>query len=450
MSQKLRTPLEALKLDANSADTSDATPAPRESDARMSSDSQIFIGRQPILDRDQQLVAYELLFRGSADASRAEFSEQGAASLQVIVNAFMTMGLDRVLGEALGFFNVVGPMLLSDLIEALPRDRVVIEILENVVVNEKLRNRCAELQEQGFALALDDWVQRDPRAKFLPLVRYVKVDLVEIPRNRWRSVVRGLRKHDVILLAEKVETREDFEECLRLGFDLFQGYFFAVPQILESGSIDPARLVVLELIQKLIAEEENAVIGETLKRNASLGVNLLRLVNSASMALVSKIGRVEDAVTYLGRKNLRRWLLMLLYIGDSDGSMKNPLLNQASYRGRLMELVTSELIEGKAVTTQSESAFLVGMLSLIDVLLARPIEEIIPELHLCGEIHAALLEGEGIFGQLLDLVKTIERADFDAVDRALDQLGLDVPTLQDCENRAYAWVHGLSQAGAPS
>jgi EAL and modified HD-GYP domain-containing signal transduction protein len=368
----------------------------------------------------------------------------------VIVNAFMTMGLDRVLGESLGFFNVVGPMLLSDLIEALPRDRVVIEVLENVVVDEKLRNRCAELQEQGFALALDDWVQRDPREEFLSLARYVKVDLVEIPRNRWRSVVRALRKHDVILLAEKVETREDFEECLRLGFDLFQGYFFAVPQVLESGSIDPARLVVLELIQKLIAEEENAIIGETLKRNASLGVNLLRLVNSASMALVSKIARVEDAVTYLGRKNLRRWLLMLLYIGDSDEAMQNPLLHQATYRGRLMELITGELIEGEATTTQPESAFLVGMLSLIDVLLARPLEEIIPELHLSGEIHAALLEGEGIFGRLLDLVKTIERADFDAVDRALDALGLDVPTLQGCENRAYAWVHGLSQDGTPS
>lgn len=415
----------------------------------MSSDSHIFVGRQPILDRRQKLVGYELLFRGSATASKAEFAEQGAASLRVIVNAFMTMGLDRVLGDALGFFNVVGPMILSDLIEALPKDRVVIEVLENVVVDEKLLKRCAELKKQGFVLALDDWVQKDPREDFLSLVSYVKVDLLGIPRKRWPSVVRNLRKHNVILLAEKVETRDEFEECLGLGFDLFQGYFFAMPQVLESNSLDPARVAVLELIQQLIADEENHVLCETLKRNVSLSLNLLRLVNSAAMALMSKIGRVEDAVVYLGRNNLRRWLFMLLYVGEGDQGLKDPLLQTATHRGRLMELLAVELIEGGSPSAQSESAFLVGMLSLVEALLGRPAEEIIPELHLEDEVQSALLNGDGILGRLLNLVKLIEKADFDALDRDLSDLNLDIPTLQRCENQAYAWVHGLAQDYAP-
>lgn len=413
----------------------------------MNSETQIFVGRQPILDRNENLVAYELLFRGSAQANSAVFAEQGSASLRVIVNAFMTMGLDRVLGKSLGFFNVVGPMIMSDLIEALPKERVVIEVLENVVVDDKLRKRCAQLQEDGFAIALDDWVQNDAREEILSIADYVKVDLMEIPRNRWRSVVRHLRKHDLILLAEKVETREDFDECLKLGFDLFQGYFFAVPQVLECGSVDPSRLVILDLIQKLIGEADNETIGETLKHHASIGVNLLRLVNSAAMDLVTKIASVEDAIVYLGRENLRRWLFMLLYIGDSDEGAQNPLLQTATHRGRLMELIVGELLEGSEAKSQADSAFLVGMLSLIDVLLGQPIEEIIGELHLSDDVTNAILKGEGFLGQLLELTLLVERADFDAVDRSLAELGMDVPTLQDCENRTYAWVHSLSMEG---
>ncbi len=440
-----RARLNWLKLGANCADRTGTLFAQPVSGILMSSNSHIFVGRQPILDRDQKLVAYELLFRGSANARTAEFSEQGAASLRVIVNAFMTMGLDRVLGNSLGFFNVVGPMIMSDLIEALPKDRVVIEVLENVVVEDKLRDRCAELQRQGFVLALDDWVQKDPREEFLSLVDYVKVDLPGIPRNRWASVVRSLRRHNVKLLAEKVETREEFDECLKLGFDLFQGYFFAVPQVLESDALDPARVAVLDLIQDLIADAETNVLCETLKRNASLSVSLLRLVNSAAMGLMSRIGRVEDAVVYLGRENLRRWLFMLLYVGDSDEGMQNPLLQTASHRGRLMELLAIELIEEGTATAQSEAAFLVGMLSLVDALLGRPAEEIIPELHLEDEVESALLKGDGILGRLLALVQLIERADFDSVDHSLADLGLEIPALQRCENEAYAWVHGLSQ-----
>ncbi|MFT5443606.1 MAG: c-di-GMP-related signal transduction protein [Myxococcota bacterium] len=415
----------------------------------MNNDPQIFVGRQPILDREQKLVAYELLFRGSQHASTAEFAEQGAASLRVIVNAFMTMGLDRVLGESLGFFNVVGAMIMSDLIEALPRERVVIEVLEDVVVDDELRVRCIELKEKGFTLALDDWVRDDPREEILDLADYVKVDLMAIPRKSWRTVVRKLRKRDVILLAEKVETVEDFEFCMELGFDLFQGYFFAVPQVLASGSVDPAQLVVLDLIQKLIADVENEVLVEILKHNPTLSVNLLRLVNSASMALASKIGRVEDAVVYLGRENLRRWLFMLLYVGESDEGMQHPLLLAATHRGRLMELISNELIESSQDSPQAEGAFLVGMLSLVDALISRPIEEILPELNLAEDVEAALLKGTGVLGQLLELVKCVERADFDALDHGLAALGIDVATLQSCENRAYAWVHGLSQqAGA--
>ncbi|MDP6979732.1 MAG: EAL domain-containing protein [Myxococcota bacterium] len=411
----------------------------------MTQESQIFVGRQPILDRDQNVIAYELLFRASAAADAAVYAEQGAASLRVIVNTFMTMGLDRVLGNHLGFLNVVGSMVKSDLIEALPRERVVIEVLENVEIDEELTARCSELDEMGYAIALDDWIQDDYRAEMVSIARYIKLDLMEIPRVRWRSVVRKLRKHDVILLAEKVETREAFEYCLSLGFDLFQGYFFSTPQILEGENADPARLEVLTLIQKLVTGEENAEIAEVLKRNPSLSMNLLRLVNSAALSPVSKIARIEDAVVYLGRDNLRRWLFMLLYAGGDEDALQDPLLQTATHRGCVMELVAEELVEGGVTPTQASSAFLVGMLSMIDVLLGQPIEEIIPGLNLSDEVQAALLKHEGVLGRLFDLALQIERAEFDTIAQTTAELGLEVASLQDCDNRAYAWVNGLSQ-----
>ena len=406
----------------------------------MSEQSHIFVGRQPILDRDQNVVAYELLFRASASASDAVYAEQGAASLRVIVNAFMTMGLDRVLGRHLGFLNVVGSMIKSDLIEALPQD-------ENVEIDESLTRRLGELDRMGFALALDDWIQDDYRAEMLDLARYVKLDLVEIPRPQWRKVVRKLRqqKQDVLLLAEKVETREEFELCLSLGFDLFQGYFFSTPQVLEGDKIDPARIEVLDLIRKLMGERENREIAEVLKRNPSLSMNLLRLVNSAALSPSSKISQIEDALVYLGRDNLRRWLFMLLYAGDCEGAVDDPLLQTATHRGRLMELIAGELVEGPANSKQTESAFLVGMLSMIDVLLGQPIEEVVPGLSLTDEVQAAILKREGTLGRLLTLAVQIEREDFDTVSSTAAEFALEIATLQDCDNRAYAWVHGLAQ-----
>ena len=182
-----------------------------------------FVGRQPIVDRDQRVVAYELLFRSSAEARVADFDEVGRAAVRVMVDTFAALGMEAVLGRAQGFFNVTGEVFLSESIEALPRDRVVLEILESVEPTPEIQARCRELQEAGFAIALDDWVADDPRECLLPWASVVKVDLPAVPRKELRKLVRKLKEAEVQLLAEKVETAEEFEVCRKLGFDLFQG-----------------------------------------------------------------------------------------------------------------------------------------------------------------------------------------------------------------------------------
>jgi EAL and modified HD-GYP domain-containing signal transduction protein len=405
-----------------------------------------FVGRQPIVDRDQHVVAYELLFRASRNAEVAEFGEVSRAAVRVIVNTFASLGMDAVLGRASGFFNVNREVLLSDGIEALPKERVVIEVLEEVEADREVIARCRELREAGFRIAADDWIVDDPREALLPWIDIVKVDLPAVPRKALRKLVRELRGHEVMLLAEKVETAEEFEACHKLGFDRFQGYFFAKPIVLEGADLDPTKATLIKLLQQVTSEAATGQIVETFKQDAKLGLNLLRLVNTAGMAARVQLETIEDAVRHLGLQQLGRWVSILLYAQDDGNDLRSPLLTTAAHRGRLMELVMGLGVAQNPVGDARERAFLVGMLSLADALLGRPITDLVHELRLGSEISHALTRHEGLLGQLLELTEAIERSDVDKFEPELERWDLDLDSLQRLEHEAYAWIHGLIQS----
>ena len=423
----------------------------------------IFLGRQTIVDRDQHVVAYELLFRSSRAAQVAEIDEVGRAVVRVMVNTFASLGMDAVLGQSLGFFNVNREILLSEVIEALPRDRVVIEVLEDVEADDAVIERCRFLQDAGFRIALDDWVVDDPRSPLLPFAEVVKVDLPAIPRNALRRLVRSLRETSgVLLLAEKVETPGEFERCLKLGFDRFQGYFFARPIVLEGADLDATKKTLIQLLQQISAEAESRAIVESFKQDAKLGLNLLRLVNTAGNAARVPLETIEDAVRQLGLERLGRWVSILLYAQGDGDDLGSPLLTAAAHRGRLMELVVDRIsgggepLEGAVgdfawsgggeTESRRERAFLVGMLSLADALLGRRIEELVEELRLGEDIARALTHHAGPLGELLVFVENVERCEITKIESALSRWALDVPALQELEHEAYAWVHGLIAA----
>jgi EAL and modified HD-GYP domain-containing signal transduction protein len=411
----------------------------------------IFLGRQPILDRDQHVVAYELLFRASATAQTAVFPEVKKASIQVIATTFSSMGVGAVLGSCRGYFNIAAEVLMSDVLEALPCDRVALEILETMKVDEAVSQRCIELKEKGFMIALDDYVPDDPREAMLGVADLVKVDLVGLDEPALRALVRHLRKWEVQLLAEKVETREEFDLCRKLGFELFQGYFFARPIVLEGGALDSKRTALLELLQRVSNEDDQELVVETLKRNSNLSINLLKLVNSVAMPSRTTISRIEDALRYLGRRQLQRWVTILLFAGEDNSGLRSPLFSMASRRGRLMELIIERSPDGKE-HGEADRAFLVGMLSLADVLLSRPIGEVTAELNLDSEVEAALLEHEGAYGRLLQLVERIEyfeQGDYDRIAELLAEFGLEMRELQELDTETYSWIHGLVDEQAP-
>jgi EAL and modified HD-GYP domain-containing signal transduction protein len=365
-----------------------------------------FLGRQPILNRRQEIVGYELLFRATT-ANRAEFDNQSQACTSVITNALTTFGLQEVLGGKFGFINVYLGLFLSELLELLPIGQSVLELLETIKLDDNIAERCRELKKLGFKLALDDHVYRPEYHEFYSFVDYVKIDILDTGMEELPEIVRKLRQWPVKLLAEKVETLDQFEICAGLGFDYFQGYFFAHPVVLNKKRLDVSGRAMLMLLQQLTMDAPIEEIEQTFKENPSLSYNLLRLVNSVALGTREKIKTLRHAILMLGTAHLRRWIQLSLFSSNDARGLDNPLLEMAAVRGRLMETLVLQKLRQSTSSEQSEEAFMTGILSLLDVLFETPMDEIISYLNLNEEICAALLSRSGRLGELLSLAEKL-------------------------------------------
>ena len=405
----------------------------------------VFLGRQPILDRDHGIVAYELLFR-SADTTSVSVSDDMQATASVIHHAFSEMGVQTVLGAQLGFINVSADMLLSDLVELLPREQVVLELLETIVVTEAVVERCRALKLQGFALALDDFVYDDTYLPLLALVDIVKVDLLLHTQDELRAAVSQLKQWPVKLLAEKVDSAEQAAYCQALGFDLFQGYYFARPSVLSARRADPAQVALTRLLGLVLRDAETQQIEQIFKQHPSLTYNLMRLVNSVASGVRHSIASVSQAIMVLGRKQLQRWLQLLLFTLQAGAPYPSPLLLLAATRGRMMELLAGQQRRG---ADYCDEAFMAGILSLIDVLIDRPLADIVGELGLGERLAAALLRREGEMGALLQLVESVEHHNLSRTLSLLAQCGgLSLSDLTMAEIEAMCWANQIAEATA--
>lgn len=403
---------------------------------------QFFLGRQPILDRNQEIVAYELLFR-AANYNRAEFDSVSLASASVITNALTAFGLQEVLGEKTGFINVHLGLFLSELLELLPVEQSVLELLETIQLNEQVFERCCELKKLGFKLALDDHVYTPEHHKIYTIVDYVKIDILETPFEKLPEIVQNLRRWPVKLLAEKVETVEQFMICAGLGFDYFQGYFFARPVVLNKKSIDISGMAMLRLLQQLTMDAPLEEIEQTFKENPALSYNLLRLVNSVALGMREKIKTLRHAILMLGTSHLRRWIQLSLFAGNDSRGINNPLLEMAAVRGRLMEILLLQKLPQFTPDEQSEAAFMTGILSFLDVLFETPMSEIISNLNLTDDICTALLNRSGKLGELLTLAEKLETTDFEAVTRLLGHCNISLEELLTAQLEAFNWRSGI-------
>lgn len=406
-----------------------------------------FLGRQPILDRNQNLVAFELLFRQEETEESVSIKNDLSASANVIINAYCQLGIQNVLGKQRGFINANPELVMSDIINLLPSKHVVLEIKETAAVTAEFMQRCSELKQKGYQFALDNIVEMNSKVEqLLPVVSVVKVDVLALEQNALTKLVTELNRWPVLLLALKVENREQEKLCMQLGFQMFQGYYFAKPEVLSVKRADPGKLSLLKLLTLVMGDSDIEELEQEFKHQPGLSYNLMRMVNSVASGLPQKINSIKHAILILGRKQLQRWIQLLLYTANqSNDSMSNALMQTAAARGKLMELIAT--VERPHDKNYQERAFMVGILSLLDVLLGIDMQQIIDKLDIPDDMSQALLIREGRLGQELKLVEVNEKGEIAAIQSMLIELGfLRLSELADIEVQAVAWANRIGEA----
>ncbi len=400
-----------------------------------------FLARQPILSRDQELFAYELLFR-SAAAGPANVTDDVAATASVIAHA-SELGMENVIGASSAFINVDAAVLMSDFIQFLPRHDVVLEILETVRVTDRLITRIEELSACGYVFALDDVIaDSEDVQKLLPLVDFIKVDISGVDGDGLGRLSEKFKRSKKKLLAEKVENLLQYETCLGLGFDYFQGYYFAKPHILTGKKLSPSQMTIMRLMAQIISNADTSDLERNIKRDASLGLMLLRL---ATVAKGRRIDSLRQALDALGRARLQRWLQILLYaeFGKPRGAV-SPLFILATTRGKLLELMAEKNCPDDHAMV--DTAFTVGIMSLMDTLLGLPMEKALARVHVADEVREALLARRGVFGNMLKLVECIEHIEEAGrqVPALLKKLQLSSEDLYELQLAAFEWSNSIS------
>ena len=401
-----------------------------------------FLARQPILGRDQHLVAFELLFRAAGEDDDAKLTDNAAATAAVISHASQ-LGMEQVVGEQLAYVNVDEVVLMSDFVRFLPPHKVILEILETVKPTRQLLARIAELKELGFKFAVDDVVEHSPELdRLVELVDVIKVDVKGVRADKLAGLVASLRRTGKKLLAEKVETQGEFKLCMDLGFEYFQGYYFARPVILTGKKITPSEMAILHLLELVSSNADSQVIETAVKRDALISLNLLRLVNSRA-APGPQIESLAQALSQLGRRQLQRWLQILLYTTAGGVELASPLLQLATTRGKLLELMSLVVRPGDPAA--ADRAFTVGIMSLADALFSIPMCDILDNVEVADDVRTALLDREGQFGTMLRVAELLEAAEGGCkLTGALRKLDLSVAQVREIELAAVDWVRELT------
>ncbi|QBZ82088.1 diguanylate phosphodiesterase [Hydrogenovibrio crunogenus] len=373
----------------------------------MSSLVDIYIGRQPIFDHSAEVWAYELLFRSGDGQNSAQILGGDHATAQVMLNLFGDMGLKNVVGDHKAFINFTEGLLLSENQPFFPHNQVVIEVLEDVKVSEEMIESLKKLRKSGYKIALDDYIFNPELAEFEACADYIKVDILDVGPKKLQEHVGRLKDQGIKLLAEKVETREQFEFCKKIGFDLFQGYFFAKPQILKGHSLPSNKLAIIQLLSHVYDPEiDMTVLSATISQDVALSQKLLKFVSAVDSRF--QLSSIHDAVMRFGLKRLQSWASMLVLSKADDKPME--LFKTSLIRAKFCELVGAQVGDHS-----KDSYFTVGLFSTLDALMDKSLQELLAELNFDDIIKQALLEQSGSLGTTLVAVKGIEqgRTDFE-------------------------------------
>lgn len=395
----------------------------------------VFVARQAIFNRRQKVVAYELLFRDSPKNFFPDIAE-GQATARLIMENQLNLGTRHITSGKKALINIGPESLELDLCAFLPCQDVVIELLESIEPTDTNYELCRELFHSNFNLALDDFVYKPQWDRFLKLVKLIKFDITITPLNDIHPIIKKLKDHKQIkLLAEKIETQEEYEVAAGMGFDYFQGYFFAKPTMMKHNDIDYNYGLVVAIFAEIMGPNPDLTkIAALFELDAALAYKLLRLINSGVFPIQSKIASLKQALVYLGQERLKKFV-SLIVTAHTAGKKPAELMQVCVVRARFCELIAK-----KVAKHQSGEAFLTGLFSLLDAILDQPMSLLVEKLPFQDDIKAALLEEKNTLYYILKVVKAYETGSWWALEQAVIFLNIQSDILPELYQKSVDWA----------
>ena len=394
----------------------------------------VYVARQPIFDINKKIYAYELLFRDGADNYVPDI-DGDVATTTLLANTFFTIGMDTLAGGKKSFINFTQNLLEKKVPLLLPKETIVIEILEDVNPGPILIDACAQMAADGYTIALDDFVYLPELEPLIAMANIIKFDFRLTPKEGIDADLKQLPTKNVCLLAEKVETHDEFEAAQKMGFELFQGYFFCKPEIIQGREIQVSQLNLMMIMAQINSETFSCDELEGLiSRDLGISYKLFKYLNSAFFARVSKVSSVKQCLVFLGEKETRRFLSLIALSRLAEGK-PNELIRAACIRGKFCELLGVHAHE----KTSPAEMFTLGMFSLIDAVIDQPMDKILGELPLSTQIKHALVGAKGRLVGYIELVRSYETGQWNRVSRLAQALKLDGQALPALYLQACIW-----------
>lgn len=403
---------------------------------------EVFVARQPIFNRQQKVYGYELLYRLGMDNFYNNPAGDGdRATSEVIANSFLLIGLDALTGGKRAFINFTENLLKNEVATILPKEVVAIEILENIEVDDKVVNACIKLKKLGYPLVLDDFVLDERFKPLVGLADIIKIDFMECDIREKMDVIRRFGSAGVQLLAEKVETTEMFKEAFEMGYSYFQGYFFSRPIILTGQDIPGYKINYLQALEEVNRPEMDFDRLEgIIKRDVSLSYKLLKYINSAAFGFRSKIDSIKHALVLLGIQEIKNWVSLIILRGMGEDK-PDEITTSSILRAKFGELIAPKV----GLQERSSDLFLMGMFSMIDALISRPMTDILDELPIAEDIKRALLGKECRYLDLYELILAYEKGNWEEFSALATRIKLDEAEVPKIYLQSLAWANQVMQ-----
>lgn len=400
---------------------------------------EVFVARQPIFNREKKIHGYELLFREGMSNFFSGIDGNTATS-KVLSNSFLSIGIEELTGNHLAFINFTRELLLQNIPRLFSRERLVIEVLEDIEPDEEIVRACKELSLKGYQVALDDFFYRPDMKDLIAIADIIKFDFRSTKIDDIQKIIKKISRDKLHLLAEKVETYQEFEIALKMGFEYFQGYFFSKPEILKGKDISSVQMNLLEIMSEINKPDfQFKKVEEIITRDVSISYKLMRYMNSAYLRRRDKISSIKEAIVLLGEKGIRNFLSLIAMTRLAENK-PDELMRSSIIRAKFCELSGVFCKCGM----DSSELFTLGLFSSIDAILDDTMENLMKNLPLADELKKALVNREGIINDYLRLAMSYEKGDWDSVSELSQDIGINVNDLPKIFLDAINWADAIT------